>query len=307
MTVADSTVALPATATAPHRGRPMLWSVRREIWENRSIYIAPAAMAAVVAAGLAIGVSHIPAHAFAQLSGLTPRQQQQVLSVPSAIAAVAVMATAFVVAFFYCLGALHGERRDRSILFWKSLPVSDLTTVISKAAIPLLVLPIVTFLIILVTQLVLFGISFAVLPARGLSATLLWSAFPLGRTALDLAYILGCSALWYAPIWGWLMLLSGLVRRTPFLWAIVPPIAADVFERLAFGTHHVDDLMHDRLAGVFIRATGTVVGPNGQISVDPDQLEPVRFLSAPELWVGIALAVAFFGAAVWQRRFRAPM
>ena len=103
------------------------------------------------------------------------------------------------------------------------------------------------------------------------------------------------------------MLLSGLVRRTPFLWAIVPPIAADVFERLAFGTHHVDDLMHDRLAGVFIRATGTVVGPNGQISVDPDQLEPVRFLSAPELWVGIALAVAFFGAAVWQRRFRAPM
>ena len=57
------------------------------------------------------------------------------------------MGTAFIVGIFYSLDALHGERRDRSILFWKSMPVSDLTTVLSKASIPLVVLPLLSFAI----------------------------------------------------------------------------------------------------------------------------------------------------------------
>ncbi len=64
---------------------------------------------------------------------------------PYTFAAGCIMATAFIVGVFYCLDALHGERRDRSILFWKSLPVSDLTTVLSKASIPLVVLPLLSF------------------------------------------------------------------------------------------------------------------------------------------------------------------
>ena len=56
---------------------------------------------------------------------------------------------------FYCLDALYGERRDRSILFWKSLPVSDLTTVLSKASIPIVVLPLLTFAVTVATQLIM--------------------------------------------------------------------------------------------------------------------------------------------------------
>ena len=78
---------------------------------------------------------------------------------------------AFIVGVFYCLEALHGERRDRTILFWKSLPVSDLTTVLSKASIPLVVLPLVTFTITIGVQLVMLLMSNAALVMSGMSAT----------------------------------------------------------------------------------------------------------------------------------------
>ena len=84
------------------------------------------------------------------------RQKRALRSkLPYDIAAMMLIFTAFIVGVFYCLDALHGERRDRSILFWKSLPVSDLTTLLSKATIPLIVLPLVTFAIIVATQVVM--------------------------------------------------------------------------------------------------------------------------------------------------------
>ena len=98
------------------------------------------------------------------------------------------MATTFIVGIFYCLDALHGERRDRSILFWKSLPVSDLTTVLSKASIPLVVLPLLTFAITVATQWIMLLLSSAVLLASGLSVATLWTQLPLFQMSLMLLY-----------------------------------------------------------------------------------------------------------------------
>src|SRR5439155_13381678 len=103
--------------------RAMLWSVRRELWENRSIYLAPLAVGVVIVFGALVGM--LPA-----ISRHSPHK----LSQPYDFAAVALMGTMFIVSIFYCLDALYGERRDRSILFWKSTPVSDWTTVHSKMA-----------------------------------------------------------------------------------------------------------------------------------------------------------------------------
>ena len=89
---------------------------------------------------------------------------------------------------FYCLDALHGERRDRSILFWKSLPVSDLTTVLSKASIPLVILPLLTFAITVATQLIMLLLSSAVLLASGLSVATLWTQLSLFQMSLMLLY-----------------------------------------------------------------------------------------------------------------------
>ena len=297
--------ALPSSVLS--KTRPFYWSVRREIWENRSIYIAPTAIAAVVLLGLLIGAIRLPHKAVLMFSALDPARQAEAAAIPYGIAAFSIMLTAFIVAFFYCLGTLQGERRDRTILFWKSLPVSDLTTVLAKAAIPLVILPLVTFVVIVVTLLIMLVASLAILPASGLPAALLWSAFPLPQTPLVLLYILACVSLWLAPIWGWLLLISGWARRAPILWAVGPPLALSVFERLAFNTSYLWSLLNYRLTGALSESFAVKVDAKGHIQADLHQLDPMKFLSSPGLWIGLAVAAALFAAVVWQRRYRAPI
>ena len=104
------------------------------------------------------------------------------------MAAGLIMLTGIVVGVFYCLDALHGERRDRSILFWKSLPVSDLTTVLAKASIPLVILPLLTFAITVATQWLMLLISSAVLLVSGQSVATLWTQLSFLRRSWLLLY-----------------------------------------------------------------------------------------------------------------------
>ena len=159
--------------------RPLYWSVRRELWESRSIYIAPLAAAAVFLAGFLVSLIHLPQRMRA-LSTLDLAQQREAIALPYDMVAGLLMFTWMIVGAFYCLGALHGERRDRSILFWKSLPVSDLTTVLAKASIPFVVLPLLTFVITVVTQCIMLLLSTAVWSASGLNVAALWTqlSFP---------------------------------------------------------------------------------------------------------------------------------
>src|SRR5438445_13884067 len=134
--------------------RPMYWSVRRELWENRSIYIAPLAVAGVFLFGFLISTIHLPARMRA-LSALDPAQQREAIAMPFDIAAAMLMLTQLLVGVFYCLEGLNGGRRHRNIMFGKTLPVSDLTTVLSKASIPLVVLPLLTFAVTVALQLIM--------------------------------------------------------------------------------------------------------------------------------------------------------
>jgi ABC-2 type transport system permease protein len=212
------------------------------------------------------------------------------------------MFTAFIVAVFYCLDALHGERRDRSILFWKSLPVSDLTTVVSKASIPLAILPLITFAIIVATQLIMLLLGSAVLLISGLSAAP-W--IPLAQMSLVRLYGLLVVSLWYAPIYGWLLLVSGWARRNAFLWAFLSLIAIVVVEKIAFGTSYFASMLKYRLVGGVLEAF--TVDPHGGSMIPLTQLDPLGFLSSPGLWIGLVFAAVFLAAAVWLRRYREPI
>jgi len=287
--------------------RPLFWSIRRELWENRSIYIGPLAVAAVVLAGIFIGALRLPDRAFQMIAALAPAKQVEAMSIPYDFAAFAILVTGFIVAVFYSLGALQGERRDRSILFWKSLPVSDLTTVIAKAAIPLVVIPVVSFAIILATLLIIMLASLIILPLRGMPVTMLLSAFPIGSTTLDIVYTLVVLALWHAPIWAWLMLVSGWARRATFLWAFGPPLALSLFEKLAFNSTYVWSLLHYRVTGAIGQAYDLKDGASGMGHLSLQQMDPLKYLMSPGLWLGLAVAAAFFAAAVWQRRYRTPL
>src|SRR5438874_10951722 len=170
----DSGIADPGYKGAP---RPLYWSVWREVWENRSIYIAPLSVAVVVLFGFMISTYGIPERRRGVLL-MDPAKQRALIGEPYDAAAMMLIFTVFIVGVFYCLDALYGERRDRSILFWKSLPVSDRTTVLSKASIPLLILPLVIFAIIVVTQSIMLLFSSFVLLGNAPGVVMLWARLP---------------------------------------------------------------------------------------------------------------------------------
>lgn len=305
--------AVAATGTAT---RPFYWSVRRELWENRSLYIAPLTAAAVVLLGFFVNAMHLP-DGLRALSTLEPARQRAAITAIYSGAGILIVVTMAVVAWFYCLDALYSERRDRSILFWKSLPVSDLTTVLSKAFIPLVAVPVITFVIVAATQLIILLLSTVVLLAKGVSIATLWMQLPLLQIWLALVYSLIVLSLWYAPIYGWLLLVSAWARRSTFLWAAMPPLAVCVVEKIAFDTGHFWSILRDRLAGglqqgfaVTRSAEGFVMGPSrmgAEAGAHMQLLDPVKFLGSPSLWIGLVVAAALIVAAVWMRRYREPI
>ena len=288
------------TAAIP-TSRRMYWLIRRELWENRSIYIAPLAAGALALAGFLISATHLPARMRLAME-LGPMQQQELIEQPYTFAALLIMGTAFIVSLFYCLDALHGERRDRSILFWKSLPISDLATVLSKASVPLLILPVLTFAIIAATQAIMLLLSTAILLASGLGAAVLWSRLSFVQMSIMLLYhLLVIHGLWYAPIYGWLLLVSAWAQRAAFLWASIPLLAIAIVEKIAFNTTRFGSMLVNRLGG----------GPEGApfdsavMSMHPLlQLTPGRFLISPGLWIGLALMTACLAGAVRLRHTR---
>ncbi len=283
--------------------RPMYWSVRRELWEYRSIYIAPLAVAALFLLGFLISLIHLPAK---MRAAIDPMQQHQLIEQPYLYAAGMIMVATLIVSVFYCLDALHGERRDRSILFWKSLPVSDLTTVLSKASIPLVILPLLTFAITVLTQWIMLLVSTAVLLGSGLSVPTLWTHASFVQMALMLLYhLLAIHSLWFAPFYGWLLLISAWARRAAFLWALLPPLAIGVVEKIAFNTTHFANLLGSRLGDG--PGADALLAPGGVMMHPLTPLILGEFLSSPGLWIGLAITAAFLTAAVRLRRYQGPI
>jgi ABC-2 type transport system permease protein len=292
-----------STATAAPPRRPFYWSVRRELWENRSLYVAPLITAAVYLFAFFLGVAHSRLRG---PSSLDPAARRAAMIMPYSMAATLIMFTAFLVALFYCLDALYGERRDRSILFWKSLPVSDLTTVLAKACIPLAVLPVVTTVIVFATQLVMVFLHVFLLAATGSGPSALWSALPLFQMSLIQPYGLAVHALWHAPIYAWLLLVSAWAKRTPVLWAVLPVAGIGMFERIVFDTSYFGMLLAHRVMGAMKEAF-TADAASGGLITQLTQLTPGRFLTSAGLWTGLIVAAGFLAAAARLRRSRAPI
>lgn len=292
----------PSAPAALSPTRPLYWSVRRELWENRSLYVAPLIAAVLFLFGYSISTITLPGRMRA-LAALDPGKLPAALAMPFGAAATMIILTTYIVGVFYCLDALHGERRDRSVLFWKSLPVSDLTTVLSKAAIPLAVLPVLALAIAAVTHLAMLLLTTLVLLAGGLGVAALWSR--LLQMIPVLLYGLTVHVLWHAPLWGWLLLASSWARRTPFLWAVLPPLALGLFEKLAFRTSYVGSLMKYRVVGALTEAF--VVAPRDNHVTWRSPLDPWGFLGTFGLWLGLAAAALFLAAAARLRRRAEPL
>jgi ABC-2 type transport system permease protein len=264
------------------------WSVRRELWENRSIYLAPLIVAAVIA--------------IASLGAVRHNLQPDKLAAHDELVAGVLMGTTLIVAIFYCLDALYGERRDRSVLFWKSMPVSDWTAVLSKMAVPMVILPVVTFVLAIATQLIMLLVASAFLAMKGQSAAALWTLPWLRMSSGMLYHLITVHSLYYAPIFGWLLLVSAWAKRTPFLWAFLPLAAIGVIEKIAFNTTHLATMLGSRISGGM---EGSGAKGGAMMMLWPSH--PLEFLTRPGLWIGLAIAAICVAGAVRLRRYRDPI
>jgi ABC-2 type transport system permease protein len=292
----------PAERAAPGAAlwaRQYYWSVRRELWEHGSLWIAPLAIAGVSLFGFLFGARFLPQAVRLLPNPALAHKAAQGIAAPYEFIAFALVINAIIVSVVYCLGALQNERRDRSILFWKSLPVSDLTTVLSKATVPLILLPLITFVVVVAGEIVVLGVSTLVVAAAGLDVNTLWAHTPFGFVLGSLVKGLPGIAIWYAPLFGWLLLVSAWARRVPYLWAFAAPLLLGLVEQLAFGTTLVWRWLALRIVGVFLGSAGRA----GRLGFGPD---PTGW-DSPHVWIGLVLAAAFLAGAVWLRRSREPI
>ena len=322
-----------------------LWLVKREFWEHRGGFLrAPVITAAIFLVlnlmgivtgevmgrqmGFHLGMGSNNLHLLTQ--DLDQRSMEAVGAGLDLVMYSSTMIIGIVlgfVVFFYCLGALYDDRRDRSILFWKSLPVSDTATVLSKATWALLLAPIVSIVAGVVIGVVLWIIAGASLAAAGLpGATAVFThAHPFGVIGNQLTMI-PAYLLWALPAVGWLMLCSAWARSKPFLWAVLLPILACVMVSMAGVLPGMDinygqvwyTLVYRGLLSVVPGAwlpassafeenmhnsvTGDIQGPADLMHLM--NVSSLDVLASPDLWIGAVIGVAFIATSIYLRRWR---
>lgn len=317
----ETSESFAAPATAPRPVRPFYWSVKRELWENRSLFIAP-----LVAGGLGVlalfGMILRMANSeyLETFAMLPPATQGQIATLAYGILTYGISAVMGIAVFFYLLDALQGERKDRSVLFWKSMPVSDTTTLLSKVFTALLISGAIVVAVAIATMIVVLLLATAILSIAGANPAGLWGGELLQLTVVTVYWQIAL-ALWYAPLAGWLLLVSAWAKRVAILWAVLTPVALLVFERVAIGTGYVQRMLNARLDDpvlvYFLRSQR-----GASITVDDagfdargfklpirvlDGVDPIGFLSNPWLWVGLVVAAGFVAGAIWMRRYREPL
>jgi len=282
-----------------------LWLFRREIWENRAIWLLPVIVGAVLLIICLFGnvqVDELPQ----QLSS----DQLRVLA-PMVMGGIGTGMFLIMTVYtsWYLLDCLYADRKDRSVLFWKSLPISDTQTVLSKLAMALLVIPLVYFVIADVTAL---AASF-VLSVRGGSpfAQALWHPGDWLELQVLAIYAILTSALWFLPFSAWFMFVSSWARKAVTLWALLLPLAACYVESKLSGSSFLWRALVAHLAGYGRAAFHGDAGFTQHTMIGTDKLnmpgslsEFVNlggFLSSGEMWAGFLIGAALVGATIYMR------
>ncbi len=298
--------------------------IRREIWEHRSIWITPAAVATVVTF-LAIAVVIMVA-AFGE--AVNPDIEKIAdATVPdsmrrAALAGILVGNTlVFLLAMwfltvFYCLDALYAERKDRSILFWRSLPITDAETVISKLLTAFFAIPIATMIAVMVSHLLNLIIMSIWLATAGANATrFVWGAVPLFDAWAAGFVVLLALPVWLAPLLGWFLFISAWAKQGPLLRAVLPIAILPILEYIIFKSWNLGSAILDRLRletmPIFDiqRFTSRFDTDDIRSMVAEDislvSLLDIRaFISSGEVWAGLLVCGLFATAAIYVRRYR---
>jgi ABC-2 type transport system permease protein len=293
--------------------------IKREIREHRSIWLTPAVIAVVIA--LLTVTGQVSISAFNKEIDLAILGASNVDDVHRKIALMAlfgVVTTIFsigaaIMVIFYSLDTLYAERKDKSILFWRSLPITDAETVVSKLITAAVVIPLAFLAGAIVTELVVMVLSSIWIMTQGGDAGhLLWSSAPLLDFWLGSLFMAIAMPLWLSPFIGWFLFVSAYTKRSPLLLAFLPIIVVPMLERLLIGSH----LFYD---AILVRTTRPPIADvegwevfenyeNMQLSEESVSLlgsiDISGFMTSPSLWGGLVVCGLFTTAAIYMRRYR---
>ena len=279
----------------------MLTLVRREFWEHTSLWLVPAIGAAVLAL-LALGASQATINVdLAHLPRISADDRAMITNVSQDAFLGIVYLVASVVVSFYALDCLYSERKDRSILFWKSLPVSDGMTVLSKFLVATVAVPFGALLLATASHLIALTAwntraHFGGFPPLGFDLT----AWLRGEVFLVLIVLL--ASLWYAPVIAASMLLSAWVKRSPVMWATVGVLGLLLADAIVFHTGWVSSVIRYRSNGIW-----RVLFANNDMNEHTHLLDTLHWGAAfghPNLWLGVVAAGAMLYLAARVRRYR---
>ena len=282
------------------------WLIKREFWENRAIWIIPAAIGVLLILGALFG--RVEAISFE-----TVDQTRAVAGTMFAAFGAVFFIAMSIYAYWYLLDCLYADRRDRSILFWKSLPISDTATVLAKLIVALIAIPLVYFAASdAASLLAAFVLS---VRAHAQLGNALWQPRIWLQLQVIWLYVIATTAIWYLPVTGWLLLVSAWARRAVMLWSILPPLAVILAERVFIGTHACLSVIGGRLFDYPFRAFHANESPviwSGHWQPDApwtpptlgQLLDPVGFLTSPATLIGALIGAVLIAAAIRVRKQR---
>jgi ABC-2 type transport system permease protein len=288
--------------------------VRREFWEHRVLWVAPLAVMGLLLIGalwthgaMQIDPTDSGEWLDPQIKSIVFALAQWGLTIPHYLVMILVLN-------FYLLDCLYAERKDRSILFWKSLPVGDGATVGAKLFVGLFVVPFGTYLVALVTDLLFTAIWDLRAVLSHAPELVLWDTMAFLKTQALMFLGLVISILWYAPFVGILVLASAGFRRNPLMWVTIVPLLLIIFERITFGTHHLSTLLAYRGNGIWgdlhlepaVIGSLTGVGRAAIASIPAiyDRVSIAPAFTNIDLWLGVLFTAACGFGAAWIRRYR---
>lgn len=293
--------------------------LKREIWEHRSIYVTPAAIAVVVS--LLTLTGQVTVSAFGDVVDLAivgasnvDEEHRRVALLVMFIGVTTVFSLgAWIVMVFYSLDSLYAERKDKSILFWRSLPITDAETVISKLLTALVVIPLAFLIAVVVTHLVMLVLTSVWVEMQGGDAGhLLWGSAPFFDVWATFLIIAIAYPLWLAPLVGWFLFVSAYTKRSPLLMASLPLIIAPMVEKMIVGTTFFWD-------AIFVRTfRPPLTSIDLEVLFDDDRAHELveqnisllsaidlgKFVMSPSLWGGLIVCGLMTAAAIYVRRYR---
>lgn len=315
----------------------MKWLIKREYWENKGgIFWAPAIVAAanavlltiaiiVSAAGITRGGGmHINGTNVQNLSGVMTESDKVEAAAGIAFSYLPItgllLAVMVFVVFFYSLSSLYDDRRDKSVLFWKSMPISDTETVLSKLFTILVLTPLVPLALGVVATLVITLVMTTTALFLGVNLfghVLSTSEFYL--LPLEVMACLPIYIVWAFPSVAWFMMVSAWARRFPILWAVCIPVIFGILLSISEGMTGVG-IPHEwywknivgRLFGGFVPGTWLAFfDGSSNMNIDPMNNPGLELMKASwsilghaKVWIAVALGAAMTYAAIRLRRYR---